>query len=376
MIVVGGGILGLAIAETFSRAGRAALTPPKQVWIVDASLPYSGSMASAGFLARKGQREALTPGFGWKIAGQRAFEAWGAALHAEARASADAHARAAASRPWNGGLADLPLFRAGIGRDRFANALDCQRHFERVMRDPGGIGGTGGKAIRKIGACEIEYEGEAWIDAVAFLALLRSVLRARGVQFLHASFPDDPFPDGATLSDGIVIAAGAWTPRILQRAGIALPPGLARKGLKYTAGTSFDLSGAQVPTGLRECALLDVHAPGLETKHTFGGLPERACAAAADARCGSADADLAAALEEPESVFLRQSALTVIASMRRRGMRLRWGGSELVLQRLECGFGAVPLVLCAGAHKSGFALAPIVGGRVQHLLSADAAGPG
>ena len=369
MLIIGAGILGLALAEFFSR------TPEHgSITIVDGGFALSGSQAAAANLATKGQQFARDPHFELKLRSKKIYASWLQKLIDEAQ-TFGAH------------LSLAEMFRQGEGLDIFKNVTDRDHQFQRVEQPPEQLEKLGlpTNAICKLHETQIQYQDEAWVDASILMQLLRLVLENRGVKFI-----EECLDERSLLSekmhllkerDPILVCTGAWTLEFLQSMELSLPAAL-QKSRRLTVGSTVSLKKrSQSP----DFCLVDLVGHAGRTKVTLSGNDEETHVSSTTLRIEnkeSFDEEMRKTLQTLDDTMLN-SALQFMQGTdapveegfahedilhHKTGMRIGFGHSELVAVKLDETFEGHPLLVCAGAHKSGFLFAPVIGEVISQVL--------
>lgn len=202
VVIVGGGILGLCLAEAFQAQGASEI----QIW--DAGLEGAGSRAAAAQLGVKGQSLFRSPDFAWKIAGQRQLEKW-------------------AERWWKADRLGSPfysLFRRGWGVDVLASDAAYQRQRDRICqherkKNQRFVGPS--LIVERQEERELWFAHEASVDAPELLCALRACLGASGVHFVDDLFTLESLA-GLSTDSLVFLCAGAWSPSLAKSLGYDL----------------------------------------------------------------------------------------------------------------------------------------------------------
>lgn len=334
--VVGTGILGLAAAEFLSRRGH-------NVTVVSNEKSEAGSQAAAANLGIKGQQFARDRYFAHKLRGRALYPTWLERLCYEVGAQ---------------DLLTPSFFRVGRGCDCFTSPEQARAHFSRVWQDPLELldRGLSSDTIRLGDANTILYEGEAWVDGQRLMTLIRQVLASRNVEFVLSDF--ETFYSDAKFKH-YVICAGAFSKSLLQRLGLPQPKGFQQKE-RITYGSTFYLDRAfasQFTLVENSTAQTKFTLSGNETRTYFTSSHQRSTDLVQPSQI---DALLIEASQEFMAAVRDCAMVTLSGERSFSGVRVRYGQSELVVERLG-GTQERSVVVCTGAHKSGFLYAPVVG---------------
>ena len=324
VIIIGSGIIGLCMAEFFSRQGS--------VCIVSDENPLAGSRPAPAHLGTKGQQFPRATYFSHKLAAKSQYPAFLAEIEAPAS-----------------------LFQQGIGCDFFETAEACDNHFKRVFEGDD-------QAIKQISKETICYENEALVDAQELLTHLKSILLKRKVSFKRkkiAKLEDVLSLETKDEKTLIIFCTGAWTKGLLTEMGFTLPPVFTKERLTFGLTT-------KVPCAeLRDTddVLLRDFIVG-ETKLTLSRIGEHYHLASQSLRVDSLnepsfeelmkkrDLDLLLLPEPYQSHFRSHNKQSLF------GYRVAYGKEELVVSPLT--HEKEPekrFFVCAGAHKSGYLFA-------------------
>jgi len=366
IVVVGKGIFGLSVAEFLSRQRQNKIV----VLASDEHVP--ASRAAAANLSTKSQVFARDPHFELKISGKKNYPEWLKSL---------CHESASFS------LEELnSSFVSSRGRDIFSSVELADRQWKRVVQPKSEISARGlpEQSVVRVGSQEIEYGDEAWVDASFLLNLLESVCRSRGVEFRNCDVANLANLEAECVdAQSLILCTGSQTPRILRAWNLnELPPSLGKSQRWSYGGTlSIDIPGWQMPDGI---SLLEyVSAEALE-KVTFSGSHGRLfCSSVSVSFADKEHQNQAAEADFFKTVAQQQCLIATLQKVFkieldrhehywRWGVRLGYGHRELVVEALPHTFSFVrgPLVIAAGAHKSGFLFAPEIGSLVGQKLQA------
>lgn len=359
--IVGKGILGLSAAEFFSRSLA------NRVTVISSPTHACASAAAAANLATKAQVFARDPHFDLKIRGKTLYKKWLSDLLQERGA------------PPADGLSQIYV--EGWGRDVFADESACVRQWQRIQQSPEEIAARGlpAQLIKRSGHKMLDMAGEAWVNAEYLLALLESVCRNRGVEFIEADVSSrDALRFAVGHTEHLVVAAGAQTPSLLASWGYQPQNGSLLKTRRWSYGGTLEINHSQACLP-KDVSLLEVvPASGAIAKLTFSGSSGRLFCSSLSLKCADRgfaerpeDADKAsidAQIQHAFELFQRTFGLNVGDSEHRFrwGLRLGFGHTELVAEIVEQPEALRPILsghvlVAAGAHKSGFLFAPCLG---------------
>jgi hypothetical protein len=368
--IVGRGILGLSIAEYFSR------TSANTVEVISCSAHSAASAAAAANLATKAQVFARDRHFELKIRGKSLYSDWLVRMRRECEDT----------NPED--LSDI--YRMGWGRDFFPDDNSCTVQWRRVQQPAHEIQARGlqPQVIRRLSPTCLEYADEAWVDAQYLLDLLGKVCSKRGVRFSEADVLNKV--EGvfqASSFDHLILAAGGNTPQILAAWGARGAEDVFKKSRRWSFGATLEVlnSDWQMPEGV---SLLEVlPSSGPLSKLTFSGVSGRLFCSSLSVKCP--DNGFARLPDEADAALVEQQKQKMVelacetfalkpekSSLRFRfGLRLGFGHTELVCESLPVPDGLSnvirhSLIVASGAHKSGFLFAPCMGELVLQKMQA------
>lgn len=362
IVVVGSGIIGLSVAEFLSRT-------EKNVIVISNNDPMSGSFAAAANLATKGQLYGRDPHFQMKLDSKQEYRQWLVSLLKED----------------DKGIFVEDMFQQGLGVDWFYSEEQRNRHLHRVMQSKDELCKRNLPLdyIRPVGVHKIVYQNEAWVDGRALLHLLKRVLEKRGVSFVFEDFFNDALDRYSVHPDvHVIFCTGAWTKGLLLKLGIPVPERM-QKQEKITIGStfygedildqyhqdyalqeivSFDMKNKVTFSGTKKCQYMSSSSVQVETKNkspmkfdfddfllNFLGNEN------------SKLIEFSSEKKESFCIYKKNKNLNKLT-----GIRVRYGHSEIVLEKIL--FNKINIIVCCGAHKSGFLFANHVGKSIHKML--------
>jgi len=365
IIVIGRGVLGLSVAEFLSREGKHSV-----LVCSDEQFPEASAAAAAN-LSTKGQLFARDPHFQLKLQSKVIYPLWLKAMAEELEAK---------GQGWN----HTTHYFCSKGRDTFETKGLADKQWRRIAQpiDELKSRGLSQQPVSRLSELSIEYDGEAWVDAVYLLRILEAVCRSRGVQFLHQDVHE--FSTLLKLSNkisDIVVCAGSYSPQILGSWGCS--DLLFGKGLKFRCSYGGTLYADAPSWALPEdISLLEFVGETSPEKVTISGTFQRLYASSVSVSCPYETSFLNLTAHEQRSVESQKQVVKELIQKQfglnlnalkhewRWGWRLGFGHRELlveqVLDRPE-GFGG-RIIMAAGAHKSGYLFAPMIGSLVGQKL--------
>ncbi len=361
ILIIGGGILGLAAAELLSRDHKVAL-------VNDENLP-AGSKAAAANLCTKGQLFARDFHFDLKLKSKKIYLDW---------------VQSFCSIPVES------IYKSGIGIDFFASEELRDAQLKRVLQPKNELLARNLQidsivSSNNFGHPAILYQDEAWVNAELLMLELRKTLISRGVSLVSATIGHE-YTLKNVISDfagvkKIIIAAGAWSPQILKDANIALPQEFL-SGVRLSAGSTFRVRGNLLTPKSGNFSVVEMLSEKAE-KYTLSGNLEDSFLSSTSLRFeNSLNAESwADQLSKKNEQFLANFTNSPLKNSTfecehqrqefqiKSGLRIGFGHSEIVVRRLEKNWNGVCVDVCAGAHRSGFLFAPYVGHLLQNLQS-------
>ncbi len=366
MTIVGSGILGLSVAEFLSRE----MFYGNEIQIITTQHKYSGSKAAAANLATKGQLFGRDKHFQLKIDGKRQYPKWISMLLNETQ---------------KGKLID-EVYRCGLGLDYFTSQEKREKHFNRVKQKDEELKKRNflNNSIIKVAENKIMYADEAWVDANFLLFTLNDVLLKRGVEFIKSEFNMERLHHLLSLNDSkfLIFCTGAWTKSLLNDLNIKLPRQMEEKQERLTIGSTY--YGNEVLNNFAQKFVLhEIVSSNLKEKVTFSGNSFKHIISSSSLKLSNLS-DFNENDLEIKNINLLDVAKNFINDSpylknnleikfgknisKLDGFRVGYGHSEIILEKLEVSNTKITAIVCAGAHKSGYLFAPVVGSVMQNLL--------
>lgn len=367
--IIGKGILGLSIAEFFSRADK------NVVQILSSALYPAASCAAAANLATKGQVFARDPHFDLKLTGARMYRSWLTNLRREL---GERHPE------------DLSnIYSFGIGRDLFSTEDACLKHWKRIQQSPIETAARGlpAQQVSQRDHLTIDYNNEAWVDANELLIILEKVCSQRGVAFCEtdALNLDELQSMIKQDTDHLILAAGSMTTNILCHWQSDTINALFKKKRRWSYGATLEISNPPIhlPTGVALLELVPGNGP-LE-KITFSGNHTKLYCSSVSVKCTDLGPDRLPAPADRDILTSQKKNMIELFEAHfgfsidnlphtfRWGLRLGFGHSELFVDTLPVPKNLRHLVkgsclIAAGAHKSGYLFAPCIGAEVMQKM--------
>ena len=361
ILIIGGGILGLAAAEFLSRNYKVIL-------INDENLP-GGSKAAAANLCTKGQLFARDFHFDLKLKSKKIYLEW---------------IQSFCSIPVES------IYKSGIGIDYFGNEELRDLQLKRVLQPKNELLSKNLQLDSIVSSDNfshpaILYQDEAWVNAELLLRQLKDTLFSRGCQIVSASIGNE-YTLKNVISDfagvkRIIVAAGAWSPQILKDANIALPQEFL-SGVRLSAGSTFKVSGKPLTPKIDDFSVLEMVSTKTQ-KYTLSGNLENSFLSSTTLRFNDSlsSESWMEQLNKTNEQFLANYRNAPLKNSPfecerhgtefqiKSGLRIGFGHSEIIVRRLEKNWNGVCVDVCAGAHRSGFLFAPYVGHLLQNLQS-------
>ena len=383
MKIWGSGILGLGVAEWFSRHGCG----PK-ITVIEKDSLYGGSAPAAALLHTKAQVVGRDPHFSLKLQAKSIYAQWILNLRNEYANSLNTST--VPVLPEQQHFLE-PFLYEGASIDIHLNTAAADAQWLRVRQAD-----VEQPSLLRLTPQSICYLNEPWVDARVLLPLLKQVLVFRGVTFKGC---DSPLSQ-AEWQDQHVICGGVFSEDILRKMGVSAEwiPGIKKKRL--TLGSTFaaeiDIEDILkqdplLPAALHQCGdvtHIEVHSVTGETfvlslyqslQRTLE-MQKRNISSAqkplqtlvsssvfrTDLSLGDGAQSQLLAYETQWLGALKQLLPSLNVLQRRSGARIGYGHQELVIAKIAhtkdcCG----PLFFCSGAHKSGFLYAPVVGAELS-----------
>lgn len=368
IVVIGRGVLGLSVAEYLSRQGGHSV-------LVCYDDRFSlASAAAAANLSTKGQLYARDPHFELKLQSKAQYPDWLAAMVGELGNR---------GQHWDCSSHYLNA----SGRDIFQTKARADKQWDRITQPLSELKNRGfaRQPISRPTEVSIEYEDEAWVDALYLLELLEAVCRSRGVQFLQQDVRD--FSHLNNLDEevtDIIVCAGGYSPHILEAWGCADALGGQGRKLRCSYGGTLCVKqpGRILPEGI---ALLEYINDDSPEKVTLSGNSHQLFASSVSLPCVYQTSFLNLGQDDHLNVERQKQVVMAVVENQlglktdslnhewRWGWRLGFGHRELLVERIAAspqGFKG-RIVLAAGAHKSGFLFAPLIGSLVGQKLQSS-----
>lgn len=359
ILIIGSGIIGLSVAEFLSR------TTEDRIAIVSNEHPLSGSFAAAANLATKGQLYARDPHFQIKLDSKKIYSSWVASLLREG------------GDPFS--LDDI--FQQGEGCDLFLNETDRDIHLKRVLQSEDELIKRGFElnSIKPIENDKIIYQSEAWVDGLSLIGILKNVLLKRKVHFIHETVGSRNFQNliKNEKANALIFCTGAWTRELLSKLSFPIPEKM-KKQERLTLGSTF-YGGNILEQDDKNYVLKELISSHRKNKVTLSGSSSKQYVSSSTVKVQNFDIvrsnfhnpDLEiknkellklACVDSDKFCHLKKSS----SVKKTTGIRVGYGHSEFVLEQFY--FNEILNIVCTGAHKSGFLLAPMIGEIVSKML--------
>ncbi|APJ04721.1 FAD-dependent oxidoreductase [Silvanigrella aquatica] len=361
IIIVGSGIVGLSVAEFLSRKNSI----PYQIEIISNEHPHSGSYAAAANLATKGQLFARDNHFNLKLQAKKNYFNWLSSLITEV----------------NSNISIARIYKNGCGVDYFTSQENRDKHYARVRQSDLDLKNRSLslKSIVKEGNHKIIYEEESWVNASSLLALLQEVLTHRGVKFFKSTFGYHEYQNILQSNKNIklIICAGAWSKDLIANLNLSLPESMKKKQ-RLTLGSTF--YGENVLKNYNENFIIhEIVSENLKEKVTFSGNNDNYYISSSTLKVENVSDFDENLLSKKNKNLLELSKINLADSpflsadenlkiSKRDGFRVGYGHSEIVLEKLNAPGVHMSVYVCAGAHKSGYLFAPVLGAMLQEML--------
>jgi hypothetical protein len=174
LVIVGAGVLGLSVAEHYSR-----IFPKSQVTIIFCEKTLPASAAAAANLQTKGQRYGRDPHFSLKIEGKQKISDWIKSLIVEV----------SGFDPSSQNVTELhtKIFQQGFSRESFESKEELSSHLVRILQPNEEILNRklAPQPIVKESNTSVLIDEEQWVCANGLLLLLQQVLKKRKVSFVN-----------------------------------------------------------------------------------------------------------------------------------------------------------------------------------------------
>lgn len=360
--IIGSGILGLSIAEFLSRNNNCG----NQIQIISNEYKNTGSNAAAANLATKGQLYGRDDHFQLKLESKRIYHKWILSLLNESKSK----------------ILINEIYRSGIGVDYFTSEENMKKQFRRVKQNSNELLKRNiliNNSIKMVDENKILYEDESWVDASLLLKILKEVLISRGVDFIQKYFNLDEFEsiNKEFKNINLIFCTGAWTRTLLNELRITLPKKIELHE-RLTVGSTY-IGNNILNNYDGNFTIHEVTSENLKNKVTFSGNLNRQFISSStlrlkniydfnydDLRLKNVDLLNLAKKNEFNAPFLKQEKIEDIHQI--DGFRVGFGHTEILIEKLNISNDKINALVCAGAHKSGFLFAPIVGFMMQNLL--------
>jgi glycine/D-amino acid oxidase-like deaminating enzyme len=349
LLIIGSGIVGLSLAEYFSRdsSNNVILNTSRENLL-------AGSLAAPANVSLKSQVIARQKHFNYKIQAQSLYSKWIQNLEQES-----------SSIETQG----IKLFRQGKSVEFFETEKLKEEQYMRVTKnashDP--------KKITMLSR-KIEYDDEIYVSGTDLLKLLKEILQKReNFRFDFTLLSKKNAPFFFANFETAFFCTGAWTFQLLESLGIK--EGLIFKP-RYSLGLS--LSFHTKKSLLRDYVLIDIIKKESK-KYTLSGREGQLCYLSSFSRklfdLNNID-EFSQSLKEEASnaleYFQKEGIVDSISDISYLfGVRMRLNHEELSIQHICSQDINTRLYFCTGFHKSGFYYAPIIGEVVQNFLSKE-----
>lgn len=329
--IVGSGIIGLSLCEYFSRKNF-------DITCISDEEKISGSKAAGALLSTKAQLFGRGEHYQLKLDAKKIYKKWLTEILEELGST----------------ICLNEIYREGEGVEVFESDDEASLQIKRIVQPQAELKSRGlpMNPVERLGS-KVVYKNEAWVDAPRLLVLLKRVCEKRGVQFEEKDVLEGDFLK-TVQADKVILATGYWTPSILAAWGYsALPKARA------TWGSTFWANGAS-PASRCHAVILETHRG--KTSVSLSGTENNII-------CSSTTVKNRRDLDETNELFLDVCheiyGLSCESFQSQTGPRIGFGHREIVVKHLE---GPVPVIVCAGAHKSGYLFGPVIGPEVEKLL--------
>ncbi len=349
ILIVGGGVIGLSIAETLSRRGIQPVVLEKN------EIGRESSWAGAGYLSLKGAAFCGAPYFDLSVFSLQLFEPWVELLAQESGVDPEFH---------RGGHLEV-----AFGEEE-PSAL--REIFERLRQSGVSVGWLTGAEARQLEpelspevAAAFQMPEGAQVRPPRLTRALSRVLSRRGVEVREQTPVTGFLTEGNRVTgvktpreeigaDTVILAAGAWSGQLADRLGLRLP-------VRPSRGQVVMFSSPRSP--LKRVLFT-----------SQGYLVPRA-----DGRVyvGSTEEDVGfnknTTLEGVNK--LEEAAYKAVPGLRMARMESRWAGLRPGTPDGKPFLGPVPgwegLILACGHMSHGFLLAPATGILVDQMLRGE-----
>lgn len=231
--------------------------------------------------------------------------------------------------------------------------------------------------ITAFGSNKIIYQNEAWVDADLLLEILLRTLEIRKVPVLNQSFTRGLMTEIlADKNTFIIFCVGAWTKSLLSNLEFEIPRHILNQQ-KLTFGSTF--YGPDVFEHYNENFILhDKISYVPRHKLTICGSRRKQFISSTTAKISALNDTYFGNASVREKEFLEFASLKFddapflkkdVTLKNKSGFRVGFGNHEFVVEKLNLiSRQTTRCIVCAGAHKSGFIYAPMMGSHVEKLL--------
>lgn len=358
-VIIGSGILGLSIAEYLTRT----TIDPSSLKIISNEHKLAGSNAAAANLATKGQLYARDPHFHLKLEAKKIYRSWLENLLNELNKQE---------------ISLDSFYKNGWGIDYFYSKENKEKQYNRVKQCEEELKKRNlpNNSILSQKENIILYKDESWVDAHILLDILRKVLLKRKVKFENIEINYEIYKklNNSEKYKNIIFCTGAWTKDLLKKLNIAVPSIMEKQRLTF--GSTFSSKNL---TDLKEYSLVEKVSADLKNKVTISGSKNRNYISSTTVKISEIEN-----LENLKELNVANNQLLKLAEQQMLncpfyltenntikqldGVRVGFGHSEIVLTQLSDQNLAVRKFVCAGAHKSGYLFAPVIGAKLQKML--------
>ncbi|WP_186648047.1 FAD-dependent oxidoreductase [Fluviispira vulneris] len=359
--IIGSGILGLSIAEYLSRDKKNGT----DIQIISTNNTLAGSYAAAANLATKGQLYGRDKHFQVKLDAKKCYQNWIENLLKEVKSEQNIKT----------------VFKIGLGVDFFTSEFNRDKHYRRVKQNDDELRNKNLPIdfILKEGKRKIIYQQEGWVNSFILMQLLTDVLSKRKVNFINKQFTKIDLDKLSEVGHkhNIIFCTGAWTELLLRDLEIPIPEQM-KKTKRMTVGTTF--YGKNIFENYSEdYVLMEKIAENMKTKVTMSGPIENQSISSSTLKINDINIFNETELFEKNKELIKLCSesfanepyltKTNIKNLEyKTGVRIGYGHSELVIEKLNLKSEHTTGYVCAGAHKSGFLFAPMVGTLLEKLF--------
>ena len=365
--IIGSGIIGLSVAEYLTHKG-------KSVVVISNDHPLSGSKAAAANLATKGQLFARDSHFQLKLDGKKIYSHWINRLENEISYENKTQ-----------------IYKFGLGTDIFLNSSDRDRQLKRVLQNKEDLisKNLSTNAIESEGDNAIIYKEEAWVNASELLKVLKFVLIKRGVNFISESFSKKHLTgiNSGEQKVCFILCTGAWTKDLLKELQWPLPKGMSSSE-RMTIGSTFNLKN-EIKNKYDEIILQEKINENFSNKVTWSGDANTSYLSSTSLKISSdlssldlnrlflvsttsVESSIKSLLETKNKEFLdfalEDKKISPENLEIKTGLRVGYGHSEIIIEKVHFTHENYSALVCCGAHKSGFLFAPVLGEIIEKIL--------